>query len=162
MATFPAEFHAGGEFAFDANVSSDEEDDALAFTWVLRQDGEPLEFVKDLTGARLLVRFRSTDEQCVSAGEPCLALGEYTIEVTADDGFGGVSTSEPVSFSVLAAIGGESGGVPPGRPTEGEPIPIVGSGRAGSGGGLCGMGVLMPLVFGMLALTATMVSRRKR
>ena len=155
------EVWAGDDLIFDANTSSDEDGDALAYSWTLRQEDEPLEFESELSGARLLVRTRNSEALCDAAGNPCLAPGSYTIDVTVDDGFGGVDTSDPWAITVRAGRG--TGGEAP------APEPVAPDGERTLAGStsvrprtLCGVGIQLPLLFTTLATAAMMVTRRRR
>ncbi|HUU82232.1 MAG TPA: PKD domain-containing protein [Phycisphaerae bacterium] len=163
IATAPAVVNAAGELILDATISTDADGDSLTYTWQVFVDDLDLTFATPLTGPTLVVRFRSTADQCIDVADPCLPPGTYDFFVTVDDGFGGksVSSAMRVTFNPTDT-GGQPGGEP-GNPTpDGDGVVITGRSSGGAGRGLCGLGVLMPTLLTAMALAATMVARRRR
>ncbi len=168
IATTPDEVTAPTQVTFNANVSTDKENDTLSFVWEISSEGDPIEMANEMmSGAILQVQFRNTGTECVGADVPCLTPGTYTVEVTANDGAGGQHTSEARSIVVRASSetgrtvlpgAGENAGDGPAA----NPIPITGSSNGGGGGGgMCGIGLLMPTLLSGLAMALAMARRRR-
>ena len=155
------EVTAPDDIIFDANLSWDENGDALTFTWTIEQDDDSLAFGTELAGARLLVWFRNTGSACDAAGDPCLTPGTYEIYVTADDGYEVSPPSDRWLVRVRAGqgAGGEAPAPEPVGPDEGRTLSGSTSVKPRT---LCGVGMQLPLLFATLATAAMMVTRRRR
>ncbi len=160
IATYPALIITPDEVSFDATLSSDDDGDDLSFSWEISSDGTPIAFGSELVGAELLVSFRSTEAECNAVAGPCLTPGSYSMVLTADDGRDGVDESEAASFEVRGGSGapvvddGDGGAEP------GQEVPLTGSARINQGG-LCGIGVLTPMMVLGLAMSVRLVRRRR-
>ncbi len=161
IATFPAQFFTPDEFTFDGGLSSDPDGDGLAFAWDIIFDGTAIPFDPILSGAQLLVNFSGSDLDCSFIAGPCLTPGTYTIQVIADDGFGGTSTSAATSLTV---VGGSEAPVVDDT-TAGNEVPqeqaLTGSASVVSNG-LCGIGILLPMLGLGLTVTAWRIRRRQQ
>ncbi|MHC4610635.1 MAG: PKD domain-containing protein, partial [Planctomycetota bacterium] len=162
VASGEVELSTPDDVVFDANLSSDDNGDVLTFNWTVRQDGQPVAFESELTGARVLLRLRKDQASCAAAGDPCLTPGIYSIVVTAHDGFeGGADTSDPWTITVRAGTG-STGGLPDTDPSgPGEPRPLTGNSSVRPRT-LCGLGIQLPMAFAALLMAAMMVTRRRR
>jgi hypothetical protein len=167
IATVNGAIDKPGDVTLDASISTDLDADSLTYTWTISQDGEPMEFDTLFTGPILTIRFRLREPMdfCAGLDDPCLGPGIYEVVVRAEDGFGGTDTSEP---TVLVFAPDETGGssvigpIDEGEGGPGQEIPITGSSGGGRGGGLCGIGILMPTMLTALAMVATVAARRRR